>query len=429
MTHTPIAHGPLVIPPLKVTHQRIESGAPGATVTPSLVSTNSGGGEHWFFESLSLDGKRALLRELDPVSRATFHVRVVDVETGAIEEELRLPELAKIPSATIGGKSTELAELEWMLASPAFGRDLVRGARIAGAFPFGACGRLAAAANGSAIAFDAGDWLYTADEAGRVRRRLMDEAAYDPRFSADGKHFLFRRATGTDGPFAKYELFTMPADLSAAPRVIPGTSGVRDRFFAHPDGTSAVAVATQPRSAKGTPDTCVLSIGLKPPFNTRKLACLDGNEELVDSVVSPKGKWAALSTKKRVADDGVNASDPGKPQVGGLGVKPDQGMGVKLPSDRHATHLEWRLRVVSLLNGKVLRDEPEPPGLGLRAISDTGLLVQSGSLGIVVTNVPMKKWRTIDKPIDLGHRGFFRSEKELVYVSDGSVSVIDVTKE
>ncbi len=414
MTHTPIAHGPLVIPPLKVTHQRVEGAGP-APATPSLVSP-SGGGEHWFFESLSLDGKRALLRELDPVSRATFHVRVVDVETGAIEEELRLPELAKIPSATIGGKSTELAELEWMLASPAFGRDLVRGARIAGAFPFGACGRLAAAANGSAIAFDAGDWLYTADEAGRVRRRLMDEAAYDPRFSADGKHFLFRRATGTDGPFAKYELFTMPADLSAAPRVIPGTSGVRDRFFAHPDGTSAVAVATQPRSAKGTPDTCVLSIGLKPPFNTRKLACLDGNEELVDSVVSPKGKWAALSTKKRVADDSTNANDPGKPQVGGLGAK-------------QATHLEWRLRVVSLLNGKVLRDEPEPPGLGLRAISDTGLLVQSGSLGIVVTNVPMKKWRTIDKPIDLGHRGFFRSEKELVYVSDGSVSVIDVTKE
>jgi hypothetical protein len=379
-------------------------------ITPQAsASSEREAEEHWFFEALSSDGKRALLRQLEPGSRATFHIRVIEVDSGRTLEETRLPELAKIPSSTIGGKPTELAELEWMLASPAFGRDLVKGARIASGFPFGACGRLAAAANGSAIAFDAGDWLYTADESGRVRRRLVDEAAYDPRFSADGKHFLFRRATGTDGPFAKYELFTMPADLSQPPRVIPGTAGVRDRFFPHPDGQSTVAISTQSRGVKApSGDTCVLSISLKSPFLVKRLACLDGGEQLVDSVVSPKGKWAALSTKKKT-DTNNNGAGAGTPNLYG--------------------HLEWRLRVVNLATGKVMRDEPDAPGLGIRAISDSGLLVQSGSLGIIVTDVPAKRWRSIDKPIDLGYRGLFRNDKQLVYVDEASVAVIDVSKE
>src|SRR5690606_18463124 len=121
--------------------------------------------EHWYFESLSPDGKRALLRQLDLRNRSTYRARVVEVDTSKVLEEVTLPELAKIPASTIGGQATELAALEWMLASPAFGRDVVKGARVARVFPFGECGRLAAAADGSAIAFDAGDWLYVADEA------------------------------------------------------------------------------------------------------------------------------------------------------------------------------------------------------------------------------------------------------------------------
>jgi hypothetical protein len=357
--------------------------------------------DHWYFESLSSDGRRALLRKLDPLNRATFHVRIVDVDSGRTLEETALPELAKIPASTIGGKPTELAELEWMLATPAFGRDIIKGSHLAGTFPFGACGRLAAASNGSAIAFDAGDWLYVADETGRVRRRLVEEAAYDPRFTPDGKHLVFRRATGTVDVFARYELFVVPSDLSAPPRALPGTAGMRDRFVAHPDGQTAFAVASQPRGPNGAADTCVLSLGLRPPFATRKLACLDGGEQLVESVISPKGKWAALSTKKRS----------------------------ERTTERNGERrVEWRLRVVSLANGKVVRDEPEAPGLGVRAISDTGLLVRSGALGIVVTDVPAKKSREIDRSIDLGYRGFFRNDTDLVYVAGSTVDVIDVSK-
>jgi len=379
---------------------------PARTAAPREVVAD----EHWYFEALSSDGRRALLRQLDPKNRATFHIRVVDVDSGRTLEETALPELAKIPASTIGGKPTELAELEWMLASPAFGRDIIKGSHLAGSFPFGACGRLAATRSGAAIAFDAGDWLYVADDTGRVRRRLVEEAAYDPRFTADGKHLLFRRATGTVDMFAKYELFVVPSDLSTPPRALPGTAGMRDRFVAHPDGQTAFAVASQSRGpsrsrateASRATDTCVVSLSLRAPFATKKLACLDGAEQLVESVISPKGKWAALSTKKRV-DSGASATDG------------------------DARRVQWRLRVVSLTNGKVMRDEPEPPGLAIRAISDSGLLVQSGSHGIIVTDVPAKQSREIDRPIDLGYRGFFRNDTDLVYVSGRAVGVLDVS--
>lgn len=91
--------------------------------------------------------------------------------------------------------------------------------------------------------------------------------------------------------------------------------------------------------------------------------------------------------------------------------------------------LEWRLRVVSTSTGKVVQDEPEPPGLGIRAISDSGLLVQSGALGIIVTDVATKKQREIERPIDLGYRGFFRNESALVYVSGGTVRVLDISND
>jgi hypothetical protein len=344
--------------------------------------------QHWYFEALSADGKRALLRELDPRSRATFHVRVVDVDTGRDLDEVSLPELAQVPSTTLGGPATDIAHLEWMLASPSFARDIARGANVARGFPFGACGRLAA---GRGIAFDAGDWLYLADDDGRVRGRVADEAAYDPRFSSDGKFLFFRKATGTEGPFATYEVFVAPSDGSAPPRVIPGTAGLRDRFYA--DGERAIAISS--RVLGKSSETCAVSLGLKPPFAAKRLACLD--EQLVESVVSPKGKWAAISTKKHT-DDG-------------------------------SKRVLWRLRVVSLATGKVVRDEPEPPGLGVRAISDGGLLVQSGTLGAIVTDVMARTWRTLERHPDLGHRGFFRNERELVVLRDGAVSVVDVTKD
>ena len=363
-----------------------------AVAAPATAATEDG--HHWYFESLSSDGKRALLRELDPAARATFHFRSVDVESGGTLADVDLPELARIPRATIGDAPTELAALEWMLTAGGLSRDIVRGAQTIRAFPFGECGRLAAAPSASAIAFDAGDWLYVADEHGRVQRRVVEEAAYDPRFTPDGKHILFRRASGSEGVLAKYELFVVPADLSAPPRALAGTEGVRDRFVADPTSQTALAVASQNRGKPGAPETCVLSLSLRPPFAVKRLACVDGSEQLVESVISPKGKWAALSTKKR---------DPGG--------------------------LTFRLRVVSLASGKIVVDEPDAPGLVIRAISDRGLLVQSGVLGAVVQDVTTGSRRELDPSLFGGSslRAVFRSDKELVYVAGGTVRLLDVT--
>jgi hypothetical protein len=385
-------------PPAVATAPQLTAGVASDENAPAAVEWTppARSAERWMFESLSPDGKRALLRELAPKGHATFHVRAVDVETGRTIEDVSLPELAKIPSSTIGGEPTALAALEWMLASGAFSRDIVKGARTAATFPFGECGRLAAAPNGAAIAFDAGDWLYVADESGRVQRRVVDEAAYDPRFTPDGKHILFRRAVASADVLARYELFVVPSDLSSPPRALPSTYGIRGRFVEQPDGQSAVAIASQHRGRdrRGSPDTCVVSVSLRSPFPVKRLACIDGNEQLVESALSPKAKWAALSTKAR---------SPG----GGLA---------------------WRLRVLSLTNGKVVLDEPDVPGLTVRAISDTGLLVRSGVLGAVVEDVPGKKRRELDGSV-VDHRGAFRNDKELVYLAGSTVAVLDVTKE
>lgn len=347
---------------------------------------------HWYFEWLSSDGKRALLRRLDGEARATLQTRVVDVESKRVLAEDTFPELGKLPIATIGRRQSEVAELMGRLAAPTFTDDLVRGAGMAEDFPFGSCGRLSTSVQGGAIAFDAGDWLYVADGRGHVQKRLGTQAAYDPRFTPDGKNLLFRGATGTiDKVRAKYELFVVPTDLSSGPRLLAGTAGVRDRFGFDAEGGVAIAVASQEPQVK----TCVLSIGLKSPFAVKKLACLDGGEQFVDSTLSPSGRWAAITTQKAAKDS---------------------------PSG-----FEWRLRAVSLTNGKVALDQPAEPGLMVRAISDAGLLVQSGGADrVVLDDLATKTKRTLEHPLELGHRGFFRSATELVVVRGGSVGVVDL---
>lgn len=361
--------------------------ARSAAPAPAMVG-------HWYFEWLSQDGRRAVLRRLDGGARTTLQTRVVEVDSGQILSDDVFPELGKLPSATIGQKPNEVAELMGRLAAPAFSEDLVRAAGIAEEFPFGSCGRLSAAPNGGGIAFNAGDWLYLADAAGRVQKRLTNGAAYDPRFTPDGANLVFRRATGNlDKARAKYELFVVPTDLSAYSHVLPGTAGTRDRFVVDAEGRFAIAVASQEPQIK----TCVLSIGLKTPFAVKRLACLDGGEPFVESSLSPNGRWAAITTQDR-------------------------------PKDA-AAPLTWHLRVVSLTTGVVALDEPAEPGMIVRAISDGGLVVQSGMLGVTVLDVEAKTRRSLRADLELGHRGFFRNASELVVVRGASVAVVDLTKE
>ncbi len=344
----------------------------------------------WHFEWLSPDGRRALLRRVDGGARGTFDARVVDVDSGDEVDQAALEEVAKLPLTTLGKKPADARDLDALLAAPAFGEDLVRGAELAVPFPFGSCGRFSAAPKARAIAFNAGDWLYVADENGHVKKRVADVAAYDPRFTPDGKSLLFRRATGKiDKVSTGYEMFVVPADLSQSPRALAGTAGVRDGVVTDEAGKVAIALASHEPQVK----TCALGILLRAPFAVKRLGCLDGGEQLVESAMSPHGKWLAAVTTPR-----------------------EKAAGTK----RRA----FRLRAISLETGKVLLDEPAQPGLNLRAISDAGVLALSRLGETVVVDVPGKTRRT--KNVDVGLRAQFRSASELVFVRGATVAVLDV---
>lgn len=394
-------------PPRAPPHVVVLQAPAGVPVAEARAPAPSAPPEHWYFEQMSPNGRHALLRRLDAVGRTTMQTRIVDVDSGAVLEEVTTPELAKFPSSTIGRSPAEIAKLDGILAAAPFAEDLLRGAHVASAFPFGSCGRLSAAPNAAAIAFNAGDWLYVADAAGRVKKKLAQEAAYDPRFTADGKHLFFRRATGAlDKVFAKYELFVMPSDLSQPPRVLPGTAGVQERFTTSADGKDAIVIASHEPQIT----SCVLSVGLRPPFSVKRLGCLDGREVLVESAVSPKARWAALTTQ---------TSTPGADDEGEGDAKSKRSLA-------GTPKLAWRLRVIALASGQVVYDVPAEPGFSLRAISDAGILVQSGVRGVVVDDVPQKKRRVLEAPVDLGHRAFFRSGTELVVLRGGGVAVVDL---
>ena len=372
---------PVRRPTVAVAPASIEARAAVPEPTPEL----------WHFEWLSPDGRRALLRRIDHGARSSFDARVVDVDSGEEVDQAALEELGKLPATTIGRKPADLGELDALLKAPAFGEDLVRGAEVAGAFPFGSCGRFSAAPKGRTIAFNAGDWLYVADEHGKVKKRIADVAAYDPRFTPDGKHLLFRRSTGKiDRMLTGYELFIVPSDLSQPPRALAGTVGVHDRVVVDEAGRFAVAIASHEPQVK----TCAISVALRPPFAVKRLACLEGGEQLVESILSPRGRWAAMTTLRE--------------RTSGL------------------RNWEFRLRVASLETGKILFDEPAPAGLRVRAISDAGVLVESRANEALFVDVPGKTRRT--RAIDVGQGAYFRSASELVVVRGGSVAVVDVAQ-
>jgi hypothetical protein len=295
---------------------------------------------------------------------------------GAALEEVVLGELAKLPLSTIGKRAGERAPLEALLDEPAFAEDLARAADVAG--PFGSCGRISA--SGGAIAFNAGDWLYLTR--GAKRKRLSDAAAYDPRFTPDGAHVLFRRAAGKiDKVHARYELSVVPSDLSKPARALAGTAGVQEALAL--DGEVAIAIASHEPEIT----TCAVAVGLRPPFAVKRRVCLDGKETLVEAILSPRGRWAALTTTKAP------------------------------PS--------FRLRVASLDSGAVVLDEPSEPGTSVRAISDAGVLAIGRDDEAVIVDVPSKTRTT--RTIDLGHRAFFRGEREIVYLRGASVAVLDLS--
>ncbi len=342
---------------------------------------------HWYFEWLSADGRRALLRRVDPGARSAFDAKVVDVDTGATLGEASLDELGRVWRTGMGANEQDRARLDGLLATPTLGEELGRGADLTRPFPFGSCGRFSTAPTSPTVAFNAGDWLYVADVHGSARRRVTESPAYDPRFSPDGKHLFFRRVSGMiDKVVSKYEIYVVPADFSEAPRALPGTAGATGALALVDDKTAVTLVSHEPQIK-----TCALRVGLEPPFAVKKLACFDGGEPLVEYVVSARGNWAAVMTQRKSADG----------------------------------RLAWRVRVASLEKGKVVLDEKTEAGIALRAMSDAGTLVES-TLDDEALFIDAPTKNRVMRDVLVGHRAFFRGPSELVVVVGASVEVVDL---
>jgi hypothetical protein len=360
--------------------------APTPAVAPSLDEGT------WYLESLTADGRRALVREIGRVPGQPNLVRVIDIDSG---KELNRARLAPIPEVFVGAsKDAERAANE-ALDSQDLQQSLRHVALLAREFPLGASGRLAAAAGQrSAFAFNAGDNLYIAYINEKVRRKIAADAAYDPAFSKSGTHLLFRRAAiDPRRPVREHELCVAPIDRGEPVRCLRDTRGLRGKLVAHPEQAVAFGFTARANATGGAEEICVVSISLEPPFPTRTRACVPGDDALVEAVLSPRAKWAAVSTK---------------------------------PSRSAA---RWRLRVIDLqAKGKVAVDEQDPAGWSLVAVSDRGLLVRSSAEEHSVTDIPTHRTRPIEASTKLDRQGIFRSDSELVYLTNaGSVGVVDLS--
>jgi hypothetical protein len=378
---------------------------PTASTAPRRVGPGRAGAAY-LLESVTEDGKRALLLELASMPNQ-LHYRVVDVDTSAVAADLPLTALSTLPLETLADAGGTVREIDDLVKSPAVADDLKKAAPWLAAFPLGAGGRVAAHAS-LGIAFNGGDWVYLADPDGHTKLQLSKAASYAPWFSPDGKLVFTRRLHGSlDGVEGRYVLYGASVDGKSPAREIPATAALRDGFALEPDARAVRVVASFEPKVK----TCVVRVELTPPFVTKQQACLDDREELVDARLSTHGAWATFLTTKQLAED-----DPGA-----VMVMPD---GSRKPMKKKA----FRFRVVDVETGRVAFDGARPTGT-LVAISDAGLAVFSAPDGVTLFDAATKTSKKLANPLDLGLFGRFRNDRELVFVSGDTASVVDLSKQ
>lgn len=364
---------------------------------------------HWFLRNTTRDGKLALLERNDSYTGAKHHVhfRVVEVATNKVVDDLDLEHIAALPRETMddGGK-VRSHSLDKTLHTAEVAADLARAAKAFGRFPFGSAGRIAASADGSVVAFNAGDWIYVADGKGAVKKRVAEQASYRPRFSPDGKWLFFDKMTGPlDNVVSKYETFVVPSDLSTPPRRLEGTAELREEVILANDDTLRGVVSAEPIIK-----TCLVSIAMAPPHAVKKGPCFEPpNGRLVGFVISPSGAWAGITTARDTNEEDPNSKTR----------YPDGG--IKLGKKQ-----VWSTRILRAADGKTFTID-DKPGKPLFAVNDDGLAVRTHILhAIHVDDVPNGKHREHASREYFGGIPRFRSAKELVYETAGSVRVFDV---
>ena len=221
--------------------------------------------------AVSADGKRVLLVTLEG-QHVTPRMRVVTIETGAVETDVELAGLADM----------EDPKSEAVLS------DLVRARAVLRGFPLGThrFSRIASSADGARGAFNFGDPLYLV-EGDKLGAKLALPAAYDPMITPDTT-LLVRGYDGRIDGEGKYSMFWVPI-TGGKPKKIAGTDGVVGRWAI--TGDRLRVVVSQPPTIA----PCVLEIALTKPYRVTSRVCPEGatNDEIA---LSPSGDWLAWST-------------------------------------------------------------------------------------------------------------------------------------
>jgi hypothetical protein len=306
----------------------------------------------WFVQAISADGTRALLWETGDLP-SKLHFRVVEIASDKTLQDIDLPALSKLPLETVNDDNS-VRSVKLALDTPEIAAELRAIGPVLAGFPLGAGGRIAAAPDGKHVAFNAGDWIYTAVD-GKVAGRVANESAYHPWFTPDGKTLLFYRQSGMlSGVETKYELYATSADGKAPVQRIAGTAEIHEQFALTDKGTLR-AVASAPPAIP----TCAIEVQLTAPYRVKKLGCLPDKEQTMSCVLSPKGAWFACETVKELPELDPNSTTE---KADGTVV--------------HNHKKRYRLRSVDAVTGKVGTDLIDPASLS--AISDSGVLILLG---------------------------------------------------
>ncbi|NVB78532.1 MAG: hypothetical protein HOV81_09080 [Kofleriaceae bacterium] len=360
--------------------------------------------ESWFVQRVSADGKKVLLRDTtrDAQGREPLRYRVILTDANTIESDVSLPALAALPLETLLDSGGEKPGAKLDLNDPAISSELIKIGPILAPFALGHGGRIAASPDGAHVAFNAGDWILTA-ERGVIGARLSTAASYDPWFTPDGKTLIYRRMTGTfDGIEGKYELYATSVDGTAKPSRIAGTAGAWEPFVATKDAVRFIATAGP--HAK----TCVVEVPLVAPFKAKRLGCVGGGAIRTSScVLSPSATWAACSTVQELAEDDPNSTITVRGKT------------------RHSKKLEFAMTSFEVATGKVGFSQV---GLGsVSAISDDGKLVVHRSQQLLLID-PAGASHELHPQGYVSLFTYFTDATHLITEQHGDIVVLDITR-
>ncbi len=335
----------------------------------------------FYLEALSTDGKHALLQELVN-GGGDLHYHVVAVDGGAIEADVTLPAISKLPLETMTDGGGVKPGVKIQLGTPELAADLRAAVPVLAQFPLGAGNRIAV--RGSIVAFNVGDYIYTS-KAAVIGKRLSNEASYAPWLTPDGTSIMFRMMNGhfPKSPIGNYELYISPVDGSTPAVRILGTSGALDGFVLGRAGTVRFLA-----NDEGAHQICAIDVTLAKPYVATKKGCLSDGERLVAGTLSTHGEWAAITTTRDATKD----------------------------------RSRFRFRTLDVEHGKPGFDEPRT--LLASAINDDGLVVIDRFTATVIVDSHTKVVDQLTKPLHV-MSSMFRATTELVAEQDGAVVVFD----